>query len=69
MSKIFHRYQSHSIFYLLELARTLIKMLKERNKSINVWINNRTKVKKTLALTLLLVLIAGLEKTYSRLST
>ena len=46
----------------LEAARLLTRRLRERRKSINVWINSETKVEKTLAPPLPLALIAGLEK-------
>ena len=48
-------------------AKPLTEKLGERRKSIDVWINNGTKVEKTLALLLPLVLKAGLGKTCSRL--
>ena len=47
---------------LSEVVRLLTKKLRERRKSIDVWINNRTRVEKTLAPPLLPALIVGLGK-------
>ena len=52
-----------------EAARPPTKRLKERRKSINVWINNGTRVEKTLAPPLLLALTAGRGKTCPRSRT
>ena len=49
-----------------EAARLPTRRLGEKRKSINVWINSRTRVEKILASPLLLVLTVGLGKTCFR---
>lgn len=46
--------------------RFLIKKLKERRKSINIWINSETRVEIAIAQLLLLALIAKIKNRYSR---
>ena len=59
-------YRSRPTSCLPEAARPPIRRLRERKKSINVWINNGTRVEKILAPPLLPVLTLGLGKTCPR---
>ena len=59
-------HQSCPTFCPLETARLSTRRRGEIRKSIDVWINSRTRVEKTLALPLLPALTAGLGKTYPR---
>ena len=54
---------------LPEAARPSTRRLGARRKSINVWINSRTRVEKTLASSLPPPLTVGLRKTYPRSRT
>ena len=62
--RLWHR--SRLIPHLPEAARPLTRRLRERRKSIDIWINSETRVDKTLAPPLLPALTAGLGKTCSR---
>ena len=64
-------HQSYLTPRLLEAVIPSTRRLGERRKSINVWINSRTRVEKTLAPPLPWTLTAGLRKTCpkSRAST
>ena len=54
---------------LSKVAKPLTRTLRERRKSINVWINSKTRVEKTLAPPLPLALTVGLRKICSRSHT
>ena len=61
-----HWYRSCPTPRPLKVARSLTKKPGERWKSINIWINHRTRVEKWPALPLPLALIIGLRKTCSK---
>ena len=67
--KNFRQLQSRPTPHPPEKVRLLIKRLRGRRKSINVWINSETRIEKTLASPLPSALIAELGKTYFRLYT
>ena len=60
------RYQNRPTPRSAKASRPLTRKLGERRKKIDVWINSRTRVKKTLASPLPPALTAGLGKTSSR---
>ena len=62
--RLWHR--SRLIFCPPEAVRLPTRKLGERRKSIDIWINSKTRVEKTLALPLPPVLTAGLRKTCLR---
>ena len=68
LSKNFRRfwYQSYPTHCPTEAVKPLTRRLRERRKSIDVWINSGTRVEKTLAPPLLPALTAELGKTCPR---
>ena len=65
LRRLCHR--SHQTPRLPEVVRPPTRRLGERRKSIDIWINSETRVKKTLAPLLPLALTLGLGKTCPRL--